>query len=222
MFRRILLCALGALLLLAGPAFADGLVSDIQKNYETIKSFKAVFKQRLTHKESGSVEQRDGTLLFKKPLQVRWETAKPHPELLVITAKEIWDFLPDEDVVYRYPPELVQDSRSLIQVVTGQARLDQDFKVKDEGSENGLTKLRLFPKDPVPQLVEAVIWVDPEARLIHRATIIDFYGNTNDVEFTELLPNAGLSKAAFAFTPPKGVEVEDRMESNVQERELFK
>ncbi len=212
MFHRILLCALGALLFLAGPAFADGLVSNIQKNYETIKSIKAVFKQRLMHKESGSVEQRDGTLLFGKPLRVRWETAKPHPELLVITAREIWDFLPDEEVVYRYSPELVRDSRSLIQVVTGQARLDQDFKIKEEGVE----------KEPAPQLVEAVIWVDPEARLIRRAAIIDFYGNTNDVEFIELIPNAPLSGDAFAFTPPKGVEVEDRMESDVQERELFK
>lgn len=222
MFYHKVLCVLGTLLLLTGPAFADGLVPDIQKKYETVKSFKASFKQRLTHKESGSVEQRNGTLLFKKPLQVRWETAKPHPELLIITSREIWDYLPDEDVVYRYSPELVKDSRSLIQVVTGQARLDQDFRVKEEAVENGLAKLRLFPKEPAPQLVEAVIWVDPRTKLIRRASIIDFYGNTNDVEFTEIIPNAGLPGNAFSFTAPKGVEVEDRMESDVQERELFK
>lgn len=221
MFRAFHL-ALLLLLALALPAHAQKLEADLQKNYERMKTFKAAFTQRLTHKESGTVEDRKGTLLFQKPLLVRWETAKPHPELLIITDKEIWDYLPDEEVVYRYSPQLVQDSRSLIQVITGQARLDQDFTVKAEGDEGGLRKLRLYPKEPAPQLVEAVIWVDPASRLIRKASIIDFYGNTNDVAFTELTPDASLPAKSFTFTPPKGVEVEDQTDKNVQERELFK
>lgn len=219
---RSLCISLTLILLATTPALSAGLETALQKNYDQIKAFSAKFTQKLTHRESGSVEERKGTLLFQKPLLVRWETAKPHAELLVITPKEIWDYLPDEELAYRYPPQLVQDSRSLIQVITGQARLGQDFTVKAQGEEQGLQKLLLYPKEPAPELVEAVIWVDATANLIRKAVITDFYGNTNEVTFTEISPNITHPAATFTFTPPKGVEVEDRMDREVQERQLFK
>lgn len=209
-------------LCLAGTAQAKGIIEEIQGKYEKITSIAASFSQSLLHKESGAEEKRTGTLHFKKPLQVRWETAKPHPEILVITAKEIWDYLPDEEIVYKYAPQLVQDSRSLIQVVTGQARLDKDFDVREEGAEGGLLKLRLYPKEPSPQMVEAIMWVDSDSKLIKKASIIDFYGNINHIAFTQISPNASLPKDVFAFIPPKGVEVEDRTDNKLEEKELFK
>ena len=214
----IALCALFWL----SPAMAADLASVIQERYETLKSFSADFEQTLTHKESGSVERRQGSLLFQKPLLIRWNTAKPHEETLVVTAKEIWDYLPDEEVAYRYPPSLVRDSRSIIQVITGQAALTKDFEVKPEGEEQGLAKLRLYPKEPAPQMVEALIWVEPGSGYIRRASIVDFYGNTNEVRFTSFKPDARLKSSDFSFTPPKGIEVEDRIDRDVPERELYK
>ena len=140
----------------------------------------------------------------------------------MVTAKEIWDYLPDEEVAYRYPPSLVRDSRSIIQVITGQAALTKDFEVKPEGEEQGLAKLRLYPKEPAPQMVEALIWVEPGSGYIRRASIVDFYGNTNEVRFTSFKPDARLKSSDFSFTPPKGIEVEDRIGRDVPERELFK
>ncbi|WP_165175829.1 outer membrane lipoprotein chaperone LolA [Desulfovibrio sp. ZJ369] len=211
-----------ALLCASVPALASDLTGLIQQRYEKLQSFSASFEQTLTHKESGSVEKRQGTLLFQKPLLIRWQTAKPHAETLVVTAREIWDYLPDEEVAYRYPPSLAQDSRSIIQVITGQAVLTQDFEVKDEGLENGLAKLRLYPREPAPQMVEALIWVEPGSGYIRRASIVDFYGNINDVRFTEFKPDARSKASDFSFTPPKGVEVEDRIDQAVPEKELFK
>ena len=210
--------------LLCAPflALASNLTDLIQQRYDKLNSFSASFEQTLTHKESGSVEKRQGTLLFQKPLLIRWQTAKPHAETLVVTAKEIWDYLPDEEVAYRYPPSLAKDSRSIIQVITGQAVLTKDFEVKDEGLENGLAKLRLYHKEPAPQMVEALIWVEPGSGYIRRASIVDFYGNINDVRFIEFKPDTGPKASDFSFTPPKGVEVEDRIDHAAPERELFK
>lgn len=219
---RYICLSLVLCLSLTSTAHAQNIIEEIQAKYEKITSIQARFNQSLTHKESGSEEKRTGTLHFKKPLQVRWETAKPHPETLVITNKEIWDYLPDEEIIYKYAPQLVQDSRSLIQVVTGQARMDKDFTVKEEGEEGGLLKIRLYPKEPTPQMVEAVIWVDPQSKLIKKASIVDFYSNINHIAFTEINPNASMPKDIFTFIPPKGVEVEDRTDNKIEERELFK
>lgn len=218
---------LSALLALSAlPAAAAGdaarYAALIQKRYETLNSFSADFEQTLTHKESGSTEQRKGRLLFRKPLLIRWQTAKPHEETLVVTGKEIWDYLPDEEIAYRYPPSLVQDSRSIIQVLTGQSALTRDFDVKESGTEDGLVRLTLLPHEPAPQMVEATIWIEPESGYIRRAKIIDFYGNANDVRFTSFRPDTRIPAGEFRFTPPADVEVEDRIDRPVQERELFK
>lgn len=225
MRQRIFLLCCSLLLLaaatVAAQAATSDIVNDIRKRYDSLQNFTAAFEQTLTHKESGNVEKRKGTLRFKKPLLIRWETEAPTPETLIVTDKEIWDYLPDEELAYRYPPDLVQDSRSIIQVLTGQSALDRDFDLAEEGREGGLRKVRLFPRDPGPQMVEAVIWVEDDG-LIRRADIIDFYGNHNDVRFVDFKSDSGVPASAFSFTPPEGVEVEDRREKEaLPERNLF-
>ena len=219
--KRILALTAG-LVLMAATAQASDIANTIQARYEKLRTFSAAFEQTLTHKESGSVEKRQGNLLFQKPLLIRWQTDKPHEETLVVTNKEIWDYLADEEIAYRYPLELVRDSRTIIQVITGQAALTKDFDVKEDGQENGLAKLHLYPKEAAPQMVEALLWVEPSTGYIRRASIIDFYGNSNDVRFTQFKPDTSLKASDFTFTAPKGVEVEDRIDRKVQEKELFK
>lgn len=186
-----------------------------------MKTFRAMFTQRLLHQESGSEEIRKGTLLFQKPLNIRWETEKPYPELLVVNKDAVWDYLPDEELAYCYSPDVVKDSRSVIQVVTGQTRLDKDFTVQSEKDDGGLAVLRLYPKDPTPQLVEAILWIDKESKLISRVQIMDFYGNTNEVHFTTLTPDVPLQMSVFSFTPPKGILVEDLKNQSAPERPLL-
>lgn len=200
----------------------DELLTRIQNAYAKINTFEATFNQTLTHKESGSTEKRKGTIQFQKPLQVRWQTQKPHEETLIINSREIWDYLPDEQVAYRYSPSVAQDSRSVIQVVTGQAKINKDFDVKRAANDNGLVKLALYPKDPTPDMVEAAIWVDPANGIIQRTQVIDFYGNRNDIAFQAFKPGAKIPEKQFSFTPPKGVDVEDRVESGIREKALLR
>ncbi len=214
MYRKYwALIGLIALLAFAGLARAasvNPVVVALQKKYESITSMKAEFTQLLVHKESGSKEKRSGVLYFKKPLLVRWESKKPSPELLLVTNKEIWNAFPDEEVAYKYALSLAQDSRSIVRVVTGQARLDQDFQIEEEGKEAGLIKLRLFPKEPVQALVEAILWVDPASSLIKKVRIYDFYGNENEITFTSQDMGAPIRDSLFTYTPEKGMTVEDR------------
>ena len=222
MVVRYLIAAFTLLTTLALPAqAADPLVAAMQERYRALRSFSSTFTQTLKHQESGALETRTGSLDFAKPLRLRWETAKPHPELLVVTEEEVWDYLPDEEVAYRYAPEVAQDSRSILQVVTGQSRLDSDFVVERQPDEQGLAVLLLFPKEPTPQLVEARLWIDPASKLIRKALITDFYGNTNEVAFTSLTPDAAPGNNAFRFTPPQGVEVEDLRQGGPSERQLL-
>ncbi len=217
------LLVLALTLAMAAPvAAADDISVVIRDRYASLNTFQADFTQYLTHQESGSTEKREGRLVFKKPLLIFWQTNAPVAETMIINDKEIWDYIEDEGVAYRYPRDLVNDSRSLIQVVTGQALLTQDYDVTDAGTEGRLRVLQLYPREPVPSLVEARLYVDPAKGYIQRAVITDFYGNANDVRFTSFIPDAAVSSRVFRFTPPKGVDVEDRVErSGVESRTLF-
>lgn len=207
---------------LSGPALAaDPLVTALQQRYKELRGFDAAFTQTLKHQESGSTETRTGTLLFAKPLRLRWETKAPQAEVLVVNETEIWDYLPEEEVAYRYAPEVAQDSRSIIQVITGQSRLDTDFTVERLPDEGGLAVLSIFPKEPTTQMVEAQLWIDPSTRLIRKALVTDFYGNTNEVAFTRLTPDVTPGNDAFHFSPPKGIDVEDLRKEGAAERRLL-
>jgi len=218
------LCVLMLILALPQAALAaakssrlNAVLKEVQRVYGAMDAFQAPFTQQLTHKESNSFEIYEGELLFKKPLLVRWETARPQAELLLINSRDVWHYLPDEKLAYRYAPELAA-SHMLIRVVTGQARLDQDFSVEEVGKEDGLLRLRLYPLEPTQQMVEAGIWVDPASHLIKRAVVLDFFGNGNEVAFTRFNTGLKVEEKSFDFTPPKGVAVEDRRRGDRQDR----
>ncbi len=198
------------LLAMAQVSHAASLETEIQKKYQQINSIKSTFEQSLHHKESGNVQKRKGLLYFSKPFLVRWETQDPYPELLLISDTVVWNYLPDEEVAYRYSPDIVEGSRPLVQVITGQAQLSKDFAVKNLGKDGEYTKLQLFPHDPSPDMVEAFLWVDKNL-IIRKATIIDFYGNSNSLHFTKVETNVSLPQSTYQFTPPKGVDVEEGM-----------
>ena len=210
-------CLLALLLLTAPPMAlaAPAITAQIQQKYDSIQAMQFSFNQLLEHRESGKKEKRAGVFLFKKPLLVRWETKTPVPELLLVTASEIWNVFPDEELAYKYPLSMVQDSRSIVKVITGQARLDTDFDLEDEGTENGMMKLHIYPHEPVQALVEAILWVDPASFMITRVRIIDFYGNANEIAFSNVKIDVKPPASQFAFTPPAGFDVEDR--TDVQE-----
>ena len=220
------LCVLTLVLVVLAPASgfaAPAIAAKIQQKYDSIQAMQFTFNQLLEHRESGKKEKRSGVFLFKKPLLVRWETKTPAPELLLVTAREIWNVFPDEELAYKYPLSMVQDSRSIVKVITGQARLDTDFDVEEEGSENGMLKLRIYPHEPVQALVEATLWVDPASYMITKVRIIDFYGNANEIAFFNVKTDVNPSASQFTFTPPKGFEVEDRtkMEGDVPHKPLL-
>lgn len=209
-------------LLFSGTALAASTTADLQRVYSGISAMRAEFRQTLLHKESGLREQRSGTLSFKKPLFLRWETKKPDPELLLVGKDAIWHAFPDEELVYKYSIDLA-GSVSLVRIISGQARIDQDFDLEEEGREGDMHTLRLYPKDATQSVVEVLLWVDAANFMIRKLRVYDFYGNENEISFSRYETNVDIKDTIFNYRPPKGFEVEDRSKdpSAVPKRGLF-
>ena len=207
---RIRLISIAILsLLLAGTAQANSLADAIQKRYDSMQSFQADFQQELSNAASGSVEKRSGKIWFKQPSLVRWETQKPEKELLVVGQSAVWNYFEGDKMAMKYRSNQVFNSKTMIRFLSGKANLKEDFKIEDQGTDGGLTKLRLLPKEPEPTMVLAYIWVDPKTSVLGKVLIVDFFGNGNQVTLIGLTSDKRPDAKLFEFTPPAGTQVKD-------------
>lgn len=194
---------------------AEEWTSAIQKQYETLTGFSARFKQTLTNASTGETEIRTGSLAFKRPGLVRWNTETPEPELLIVGSDLVWDYFPDEETAYKYPLSQVLSSRTMIRFISGKGNLEEDFKVEDQGMESGLRKIKLIPREPEANLVLAYIWVAPNSKMLEKVFLVDFFGNGNELFLEDTVLNPDLREELFQFIPPEEVDILDNTEKQV-------
>lgn len=212
-FVRLLLALCFTCLLAAPQAMAENetaaLTKAMQQRYETLTSFTATFKQNLKNASSGQTELRKGTLAYRQPGLVRWETKTPEPELLIIGKNTVWSYFELEESAYKYTVDQVLSSKTVLKFLSGKARLEEDFYVSFTGRENGLNKLELIPKQPETEMVQAYLWLTDEQALLQKVQVIDFFGNENTVELNAVVMNVDMPDSLFSFTPPKGTDIYD-------------
>lgn len=182
----------------------------VQAKYKDINSIHATFSQTLLHKESGGKQTRQGVMVFQKPFLLRWDVKSPETELLLVTGKEIWNEFPDEEITYKYPVSMIDDPSGILQVVTGQAKLDQDFTIFSMKDSGTLVLLEAYPNEPSQQVIEVRLLIEPKELIIKRVVIVDFFGNENDIVFEDIKVNQKVDAKNFKYSLPKGFQVEDR------------
>ncbi|MCK9239325.1 outer membrane lipoprotein carrier protein LolA [Desulfocurvus sp.] len=200
----------------ADAADTAALTAAMQRRYESLESFEAAFSQTLVNAASGESRTRTGTIRFKRPSLIRWQTVTPEPELLVVGAQDVWAWYELEQTAYRYTVEQVLDSRTMLRFIAGKARLDEDFWVEDQGDDAGLRRLHLIPRKAEPSLVEATVWVDTGRTVMTRMELVDFFGNVNAVSLENLAFDVHIPAEVFAFAPPKDADVFDNRDKGAQ------
>lgn len=208
----------------AADGSTDPLIARVQAAYEKQTAFRAAFTQNLYNVSTGQTSTRTGTLVFKQPRFVRWETKSPEKELFIVGQDAVWHYVPEEESVYKYPVSQVLSSKTMLRFLSGQSRLVEDFveiEIQDKGGNGQPAKLLLIPREPETTMVEATLWADPDTGRVAKLAIVDFYGNENTLELKDLESNPDLSDDLFTFTPPKGTEIFDNTrDMGVQQDDL--
>jgi len=191
----------------------EELTAAIQKQYQTIESFRTEFTQKLINASSNDSEERKGWIAYKRPRRIHWETESPEKEVLILNRDFVWDYYPAENVAYRYSLQQMFDSKTMLRFISGQVNLAEEFNVTRIDSEteaSELIRLKLEPKNPDPSLVEANLRVDPEDMLIRRIKLVDFFGNQNILRFENFQRNCQPDQNLFVLEPPEDTRVVDR------------
>ncbi len=192
-------------------AQASDLSDQIQKRYDSLQSFRAFFLQKLTNASSREVQERLGSITFKRPRFIRWETTSPENELLIIGQNTVWEYFPEEETVYRYSVEQVLSSKTMIRFLSGEANLKEDFIVEDLGTDGEFRHLKIIPMEPEPNLVEGELWVRPGQDMLEKIKLVDFFGNINELELTGIEIDVTVEDKDFILNPPQGTDVIEGM-----------
>ena len=210
-------CLAAAVLLLGQNGMAQtnasagniGVVQAMQEQYRSVDSFQADFVQQLTNAASGDQQTRNGTIAFKKPQYIRWVTNQPEKEILVVTEDTVWDYIPAEEVAYKYTLREKFRSKTMLEFISGRVSLKDDFSLTNQGVDqaNGWIKVKLVPKEPEPKLVLAYVWIEKDSDRLRQVLLVDFWGNGNQLTFNNIEYDPGLGTAMFSFEPPEGVQV---------------
>jgi len=237
--NRLMLSALICLVLpTASRSWAltlDDVVAKIESNYKNIAAFKGSFKQKATLKTLNKVQEGLGTLLYKKPNKFKWQYTKPTKQEITSDGKTLWIYLPENKQVYIYELADNQGIGNEGQIpgnfLSNLGDLGRDFNVKWGTplvrDAQGNYIIELVPKSPVANIHDILLVIprdittNPSSAFpVIASTVRDAYGNTTNIEFTniEILETldgrvkekkkaGGLPDSIFTYTPPADVEI---------------
>jgi outer membrane lipoprotein carrier protein len=182
--------------------------------YAKVKTVRATFEQTLTNPLTGTAVSATGEMTQRRPNYLSVRFTDPAGDRIVADGKYLWLYLPSTNPgqVIRTP---VGAGASGVPDVTAQF-LDSPksrFAVSDAGRGSAAGRparaLALVARDSTLPFTRATVWVDDADGLVRQFEATDANGVVRKVTITKLAVNVPVDRAAFAFTPPKGVRVYD-------------
>ena len=183
---------------------AEFLAQRIEERQAAARDLVARFVQRYRSGALNRTLVERGEVKVKRPGRMRWEYQDPEKKTFVSDGKRFYFYVPaDKQVVVRD-----QDpARSLpALLLSGRSGILSEFDPTLEPGRPGLSRLKLVPKNPDPEIARVFLDVDGEHR-IRRIEVLDVQGNESIFEFEDMRENVGLPDATFRFDVPRGVEV---------------
>lgn len=170
-----------------------------------LKGLDGQFSQKVYDANGKLKESTSGRVAMSAPRLFRWEYVKPHPQLIVADGKKVWVYDPDlQQVTVR--AQGVEEQNSPLAALIDPRKLDQDFMIKEAGSEGGLNWLVLTPRNQEQASFEsAKLGFGPDG--LAQMQVVDALGQRTEIAFSGWKRNPGFAKDTFSYTPPKGVDV---------------
>jgi outer membrane lipoprotein carrier protein len=187
----------------AAPASATSL-ERFQSFIRSTQSAHADFEQKVYDRNNKPVQESKGSFSFVRPGKFRWTFSKPYAQLIVGDGEKVWVY--DEDLnqvtVRKLSHALGATPAALI---SGSADVEQSFVFTDAGERDGLQWLDAKPKEKDAGFER--IRMGFGASGVDAMELVDQFGQTTKLRFTNVQKNPKLDPGTFRFTPPKGADL---------------
>src|ERR1700685_455486 len=98
----------------------------VDQRYNALHTLQADFVE--TYTGAGMSRTESGTLLLKKPGQMRWDYDQPRPKLFLSDGQTAWFYVPGERQARRTPVKQLDDLRSPLRYLLGKTKLEKELE----------------------------------------------------------------------------------------------
>jgi outer membrane lipoprotein carrier protein len=194
----------------AGPACADapvaGVLKRLQERYDSTKTLRADFRQRVESPTLAEPLESRGRVAFEKPNRMRWDYEPPDKQTIIGDGETLWIYQPDQQQVIKAPLAQAFEATTPITFLAGLGRVDRDFDATLEREEASRWILKLVPKKDAG-IGDLRLTVRKADASVEEARITDPLGTTTRITFSAEKRNVAIEPSVFRFTPPVGVDV---------------
>jgi outer membrane lipoprotein carrier protein len=186
----------------------DALVRKVDDHYNHLASLRAHYAEHYTG--MGMDRTEEGTLLLKKPGQMRWSYATPVGKVFVLDGKFAWFYTPGDAQATKVPAKELDDLRSPLRFLLGHTQLKKELDglvVMQDGTGSRISGV---PKGMSQRVKLLSLWVTG-AGAIDRMRLEEVDGAVTEFTFTGLQENVPVKDTDFGFVPPDGVTVVNGM-----------
>jgi len=201
--KKIIPLLLLPLLLAAQAASADGMAS-VKAFYEQTKSVRANFHQVVTDKQGRKVQEVDGEMQLLRPNKFRWDYHKPYEQQIISDGNQVWLYDTElAQVTVRSLDKSIGSSPAAL--LAGGAAIDKTFKLANAFRKDSLEWVSATPNDKESGFDKILMGFN--GNKIQEMSLIDSFGHTTKIVFTQVEVNPVLEDKNFLFKTPKGVDV---------------
>ena len=203
-FRFGRLLGAGVLSMCSTAALADaaGRLDDYLSGLGTVSS---QFEQRLFDEQRKLLERARGTVLIDRPGRFRFDYTDP-PQLIVGDGAKVWIYDPDLAQVMVRDVDAALGSTPAVLLTTDRP-VEEQFRVEALDAGAGFEAFALEPRAEDASFTSIrLAFAGGELR---RMELVDQFGQTSVIRFTDIRRQPAVPPGAFTFTPPAGVDVVD-------------
>lgn len=174
-----------------------------QSYVRTTQSARGDFEQKVYDKSGKLAQDSRGSFAFLRPGRFRWTYVKPQ-QIIVGDGERVWIHDADlNQVTVRRVARVLGSTPAAL--LAGASDIDKSFDLRESGEKDGLEWLEAKPREKEAGFER--IRLGMSASGIAAMELLDHFGQTTVLRFSNLQRNPQIEPSTFRFTPPKGADV---------------
>jgi outer membrane lipoprotein carrier protein len=174
-----------------------------QSYVRTTQAARGDFTQKVYDKTGKLVQDSRGSFAFLRPGRFRWSYVKPQ-QLIVGDGDRVWIHDADlNQVTVRRATRVIGATPAAL--LAGASDIANSFELRETGTRDGLEWLEARPREKEAGF--EVVRLGLSTGGVEAMELVDHFGQTTQLRFSNVVRNPQIEPATFRFTPPKGADV---------------
>ncbi len=182
----------------------DFILNQVDDHYNRLKSLRTRYTER--YSGMGMTRTESGTLLLRKPGQMRWQYDHPVGKLFLLDGKFAWFYTPGDAQAQRIPAKQMDDLRTPLRFLLGHTQLKRELESITVTPEKGGFHIAGVPKGMENRIRELSLDVTATGE-ITAMKLEEIDGATTEFSFTDEHEDVPTNPADFVFQAPPGVAI---------------